>query len=182
MKNSIMIMVLCVMATVANGTMVVEFNEVMLDYRTMLSGTGYFEPWGLAFEDNSMWGWDGRFVGAGDDIYGIAVPSNISGKMSFVFINEAESAQFYWMSIGGADIFAEAYDNIGNLLGTQTVLVEYAETDYGIISFTGIGQISKVTFNECFGGVGIGRIEYVPEPATLALLTLGSLLLRKRRV
>lgn len=51
----------------SKASITVEFSEVDLPSRTLLTRTSYFDTYGLAFDDTTYYAVDSRFIGAGVD-------------------------------------------------------------------------------------------------------------------
>jgi hypothetical protein len=165
---------------IARAGFIVEFSEVDLPSPTDLTGTSYFTPYGLGFQD-SFYGVDARFVGAGVDNRGITtVTSNVGAVL---FTTPVNSLTVNTVRIN-TDIFVSVLDAGGNVLQTQSA-TGVSGTLYDTFSFSGLGSIARLEFHDGTGFVGIGRLEYtptntVPEPSTLvmggtaALICLGA--------
>jgi hypothetical protein len=155
----------------AQAGITVEFSEVSLPTITLLDGTPHFNPYGLAFEDTTYYAIDSRFVGAGVDNVGITTTGGQDNLMTIVFLNPAVSFLADWVAIGSSDIYATAYDSGGGVLAGFGA--GGAGTYYGSFGYTG-SPVSKLTFHDGIGQIGVGRIEFEAIPAPGAIL-LGSI-------
>jgi hypothetical protein len=156
----------------ADASITVEFSEVSLPTLTLLDGTPHFNPYGLAFEDTTFYGIDSRFIGAGVDNVGITTTGGQDTLMTIVFINPAVNFTVDWLTIGGNDMYMTAYDSGGGVLTAIGVTGLSGPTDYGSFGYAG-SPVSKLTFHDGIGQIGVGRIEFEPIPAPGALLLGG---------
>jgi hypothetical protein len=151
----------------------VEFSEVDLPNLTLLDGTTYFNPYGLAFEDTTFYAIDSRFIGAGVDNRGITTTSGQDNLMTIVLLNPAVSFTVDWLTVGSSDIYGDAYDSGGGFLASFFAGGSTTPTDdYGSWSYSG-SPVSKLTFHDGTGLIGVGRIEFEPIPAPGAILLGG---------
>lgn len=161
-------------APVSKASITVEFNEVDLPSHTLLAGTSYFDAYGLAFEDEPFYAVDSRFIGAGVDDRGITTGEeeddgggggrrkDESSLMTVVFIQPVTSFTVDYVTIGGNTINGTSYDLDGN------PSAGFSSSGYGTWSVSG-GLIKKITFfydkpYDGTGMIGVGRIEFEPEP------------------
>jgi hypothetical protein len=151
----------------AQAGITVEFSEVDLPSLTLLDGTSYFNPYGLAFEDTTYYGVDSRFIGAGVDDRGITTTSGPDNAMTIIFLNPVTSFTVDWVTVGGSDIYGDAYDSGGGFISGFMSTGPYG-------SWGSVGLVSKLTFHDGTGQIGVGRITFEPIPAPGAIL-LGSI-------
>ena len=149
---------------VSKAGITVEFSEVDLPSRTLLDGTSYFNAYGLAFENATYYAVDSRFIGAGVDDRGIAGEGEDSGggggrvDVNVVFIKPVTSFIVDYVTIGRSIIYGTAYDLDGN------PGAGFSSSGYGSWSVSG-GLIKKITIiHDRTEGIGVGRIEFEPEP------------------
>ncbi|OHB81539.1 MAG: hypothetical protein A2Z38_08880 [Planctomycetes bacterium RBG_19FT_COMBO_48_8] len=141
----------------------VEFSEVDLPSRTLLDGTSYFDAYGLAFENATYNAVDSRFIGAGIDDRGITADVDRGGgggraDMTVVFLQPVTSFIVDYVTTGRSIIYGTAYDLDGN------PGAGFSSSGYGSWSVSG-GLIKKITIiHDITGGIGVGRIEFEPEP------------------
>ena len=180
MKKLLAICLVCVLLTAAvQANIVVEFSEVNLPNLTLLDGTTYFAPWGLAFEDTTYYAIDGRFPPAGDDYRGITTFSGPDNLMTVVFTGGTLWVIADWIIINSNSIYATAYDSFGNIVDAE--FATGPNLSRGSLTLSGAADIAKITFHDSTGAIGVGRLEYIPEPATICLLSLGALSLIRRK-
>ncbi len=154
----------------ANAGITVEFSEVSLPSLTLLDGTLHFNPYGLAFEDTTYYGVDSRFIGAGVDDRGITTTSGPDNVMTIVFLDPAISFTVDWVVINGNDVYATGYDSGGGVVTAFSVSGLLGPTDYGSFGSAGGTPVSKLTFHDGTGMIGVGRITFEPIPAPGAIL------------
>jgi hypothetical protein len=162
-------------APLADAAVTVEFSEVSLPSLTPLDGTLHFSPYGLAFEDTTFYAIDSRFIGAGVDDRGITTTGGSDNVMTIVFLDPAISFTVNWVTVSGNDIYATGYDSGGGVVTAFSVTGLPSPVSYGSFGWAGIGSpISKLTFHDGTGMIGVGRIEFEAVPAPGAIL-LGSI-------
>lgn len=170
---------ICAFSGVGQGeAVVVDFGEVDLPNFTLLDGTTYFAPWGLAFQDTTYYGVDPRFAG-NDDVGIMTRPPDPDKLITVVFTNGASWVKADWFTIFSNSIYATAYNDMGNVVDMRSATGLTTDPAWGSFIFS--GDIAKITFHDGKGTIGVGRLEYVPEPATICLLGLGVLILRRCR-
>jgi hypothetical protein len=173
MKKLITVCIVCVLLTAAvQANIVVEFSEVNLPNLTLLDGTTYFAPWGLSFEDTTYYAIDGRFPPAGDDYRGITTFSGTDNLMTVVFPEGTPWVTADWIIINSNSIYATAYDSFGDIVDAE--FATGLNLSRGSLTLSGVADIAKITFHDSTGAIGVGRLEYIPEPATVAMLSIGA--------
>lgn len=155
----------------------IEFSEVDLPNQTPLDGTSHFDAYNLSFEGKILYVIDSRILGAGDDNWGVTTTGDINDNVgNIVFIDDVSIVTADWVSIYSNNFFMDAYDSGGNLLATQST-TGLSGTSHGSYTFSGIGQIAKISFWDGTGLVGIGRLQFdttpIPAPGAFMLGSIG---------
>jgi hypothetical protein len=138
-----------------------------------LDGSGLFSSYGLSFADTTYWAYDSRFAPAGTDNYGITTTTGPDNLMTVVFTTPATEVTADWLTINSSSIYATAYDTSGVALDAQSA-TGLSGTSYGSFTFSGLGNIAEITFQDAAGMIGVGRVEFEPIPAPGSIL-LGSI-------
>ena len=157
----------------ANAGVTVEFSEVSLPSLTLLDGTLHFNPYGLAFEDTTYYAVDSRFIGAGVDDRGITTTGGADNIMTIAFLDPVVSFTVDWTTISGSDIYATGYDSGGGVVIAFSASGLPGPTDYGTFGYALGTPVSKLTFHDGTGQIGVGRIEFEAIPAPGAILLGG---------
>jgi hypothetical protein len=145
----------------------VNFDEVILPSVWLLDGTTFYDPYGISFEDRTYYVVDSRFA---EDDYGISSSGASNNLVTVVFDDVVSYLDFSWQTITSNDLFATAYDKGGNVVDLFSVTgLSGTSTGTGLLT----GEISKVTWNDGSGKIGIDSLRYetlVPVPASVWLL------------
>ena len=157
---------------VANASMTIEFNEVILPSLTPLDGTTYFAAYGISFEDTTYSAYDTRFPPAGSDNYGITTTGGPDNMMTVVFTATASSVTADWLSVAGSSIYATVYDSGDVVLGSDSA-TGLSGDSHGTFAFSGLGPIAKISFWDGTGLIGVGKLSFAPIPAPGAILLGG---------
>jgi len=153
----IVALIITLVAPVSNAGITVEFSEVDLPTITLLDGTTHFDAYGLAFEDTTFYAVDSRFIGAGVDDRGITTSTGQDNVMTVVFIQPVTSFTVDYVTLVDVTINGTAYDLGGN------PIAGFSSSGYGQWTvFSGLTK--KISFHDGTGMIGIGRIEFEPEP------------------
>lgn len=160
-------------AAASKAGITVEFSEADPGNLTLLDGTAYFDAYGLAFEDTTYYAVDNRFIGAGTDDRGITTTDGPDNLMTIVFTKPATYVRVDWIAADSSDIYTTVYDSDGSVLagsfsaGAGTL---YGGDAYQVFSGP---LISKLTFHDGTGWIGVGRIAFEPVPTPGAILLGG---------
>jgi hypothetical protein len=159
----------------AGHATVVEFWEVNLNSNTTLAGSTAFASYGLSFGDSTCYIVDSRLIGAGTDDRGIDA-NGTTNVFSVIFNDLASSVTAYWVSVGGNDVFATAYDSSNNILDTFSA-TGLSDITYGTTTFSESAGIAKISFHDHTAFIGVGKLDFqtVPLPPTVFLLGSGLL-------
>jgi hypothetical protein len=163
-------LIISLSAAASMAGITVEFSEVDLPSLTLLDGTAYFDAYSLAFEDTTYYAVDGRFIGAGADDRGITTTDGPDNLMTIVFAKPATYVQVDWVAGASNDIYTTVYDSDGGIFASSIstgIGTYYGGDAYQVFSGP---LISKLTFHDDTGWIGVGRIAFEPIPAPGAIL------------
>jgi hypothetical protein len=163
-------------------------NATILDFED-LAGSGLFNSLpnnyaGISWAAN-FWAYDapqGPYNAHSGDVR-LAANGNNPGDTSFTFLNGGVTFDGAWFAGNSVDVHWELFSN-NNLVHTSAVLNVSASTEFLTSGY--IGQVDRVRIIGQSGQYVMDDLTFtsamqVPEPSTLAILSLGLMGLAARR-
>lgn len=172
----------------AAQAVVVEFNESGLPTNTILTfppSPPQFEALGLRISGAARLNQGSVNLLAGADNWGIQnVGSTAFDPLIFTFLTPVDSLRVFFATVNSNVLTLTAFDANNQALASFTS-PQVGGTAGGDHTFSGIGNISRITVAAPYFTAFVGRLEYnqVPAPgaAGLAALSLGIAGARRRR-
>lgn len=174
--KKLMLLLAFLFAVSANAT-TITFNEGLAPIGTQLQGTSFYDSFGVSFESSLLFGPDSRLP---DDGFGITNTPLTTGAINF--FDAVNQIDLTWATSGtGVSFIAEAFNALGNLIDIFTFNgAGVSGSQSGVASLSGAG-IVRLEYHDSGSTVAIDTLTFtstsVPEPAGLALLGMGMLLM-----